>query len=392
MYQEIYLQQEDSMQEQTTDSLIDDASTGAGSTTLYIGNESILASGDIGSSVQGYDQQLADVAGLTPTDGNIIIGNGANFVTESGNTARTSLGVGYSDSPSFTGVKLTGLTANRLTSTNGTNDITSVSDLTAWIAGTANRVTVSNDGDGTITLSAPQDIATNSAVTFGTQIQDREQTSYMIWIRIDTGQGANELIYGSECINNIKCNIWISKNNKKSNGRYKHINCRQRNKQGRYRDNSSNKNIRCNRRYRNSIRIRSIYWKSLDLMTMQAHHQEHHLVGLYDDSMAYISANTTVQNAIKQLDSAITDSITGDIQQQEMQQQGSVFTGGADGGNSLWFEGTTADNFEIILTGADATLSDKTITFQTQQEQQHQEQEQQTMYQDGQEQIHQEQE
>ena len=47
----------------------------------------------IGTNVQAYDAQLADVAGLTPTDGNIIIGDGTNFVTESGSTARTSLGV-----------------------------------------------------------------------------------------------------------------------------------------------------------------------------------------------------------------------------------------------------------------------------------------------------------
>jgi hypothetical protein len=48
---------------------------------------------EIGTDVQAYDAQLADVAGLTPTDGNIIIGDGANFVTESGATARTSLGL-----------------------------------------------------------------------------------------------------------------------------------------------------------------------------------------------------------------------------------------------------------------------------------------------------------
>ena len=47
----------------------------------------------IGSDVQAYDAQLDDVAGLTPTDGHIIIGDGSNFVTESGATARTSLGV-----------------------------------------------------------------------------------------------------------------------------------------------------------------------------------------------------------------------------------------------------------------------------------------------------------
>ena len=48
----------------------------------------------IGSDVQAYDAQLADVAGLTPTDGNFIVGDGTNFVTESGATARTSLGLG----------------------------------------------------------------------------------------------------------------------------------------------------------------------------------------------------------------------------------------------------------------------------------------------------------
>ena len=47
----------------------------------------------IGSDVQAHDAQLDDVAGLTPTDGNIIIGDGSNFVTESGATARTSLGL-----------------------------------------------------------------------------------------------------------------------------------------------------------------------------------------------------------------------------------------------------------------------------------------------------------
>jgi len=42
---------------------------------------------------QASDAQLTDIAGLTPTDGNFIVGDGTNFVTESGATARTSLGV-----------------------------------------------------------------------------------------------------------------------------------------------------------------------------------------------------------------------------------------------------------------------------------------------------------
>ena len=42
------------------------------------------------------DAQLQDVAGLAVTNGNFIVGDGANFVAESGATARTSLGLGTS--------------------------------------------------------------------------------------------------------------------------------------------------------------------------------------------------------------------------------------------------------------------------------------------------------
>ena len=47
----------------------------------------------IGSNVQAYDAQLADVAGLAVTNGGFIVGDGSNFVLESGSTARTSLGL-----------------------------------------------------------------------------------------------------------------------------------------------------------------------------------------------------------------------------------------------------------------------------------------------------------
>jgi hypothetical protein len=43
---------------------------------------------------------------LTPTDGNIIVGDGSGWVTESGATARTSLGLGTGDSPQFTAVNI----------------------------------------------------------------------------------------------------------------------------------------------------------------------------------------------------------------------------------------------------------------------------------------------
>jgi len=47
----------------------------------------------IGTDIQAWDTQLDDIAALAVSDGNIIVGDGANWVAESGATARTSLGV-----------------------------------------------------------------------------------------------------------------------------------------------------------------------------------------------------------------------------------------------------------------------------------------------------------
>ncbi len=65
-----------------------------------------------------------------------------------------------------TGATLSGLTASRLLASDGSKGLASVADLSAWVAGTANRVTVANDGDGSITLSGPQDIDTAAGPTF----------------------------------------------------------------------------------------------------------------------------------------------------------------------------------------------------------------------------------
>lgn len=71
----------------------------------------VLTYTDVGA--QQADAQLTDIAGLTPADGAFIVGNGTNFITESGSTARTSLGAAASGSNS---------------------DITSMSGLTGGIA------------------------------------------------------------------------------------------------------------------------------------------------------------------------------------------------------------------------------------------------------------------
>ena len=46
----------------------------------------------IGTNIQAFNQRLADVAGLAVTNGGFIVGDGSNFVLESGSTARTSIG------------------------------------------------------------------------------------------------------------------------------------------------------------------------------------------------------------------------------------------------------------------------------------------------------------
>ena len=63
--------------------------------TQTLTNKSIDASQLTGTVANArLDAQLQDVAGLAVTNGNFIVGDGANFVAESGATARTSLGLG----------------------------------------------------------------------------------------------------------------------------------------------------------------------------------------------------------------------------------------------------------------------------------------------------------
>lgn len=72
-----------------TDIAITDGGTGASDASGARTNLGLA----IGSDVQAYNAGLADIAGLAKTDGNIIVGNGTNWVAESGATARASLGL-----------------------------------------------------------------------------------------------------------------------------------------------------------------------------------------------------------------------------------------------------------------------------------------------------------
>lgn len=78
---------------------------------------------------------------------------------------KIKLRLGSVGAPTFTGLTLSGLTASRLVWTDASKALAS-KDLVDLVAGTANRVTVADDSAGGITLSGPQDIATDSSPTF----------------------------------------------------------------------------------------------------------------------------------------------------------------------------------------------------------------------------------
>ena len=81
--------------------------SGAGSITAGTG---LTKSGNTIAATGG----LADIAGLAVTDGGIIVGDGSNFVLESGATARTSLGVDAAGTDNSTDVTLASVSSNYL--------------------------------------------------------------------------------------------------------------------------------------------------------------------------------------------------------------------------------------------------------------------------------------
>lgn len=71
----------------------------------------------------------------------------------------------------FTGdLSVSTLTASRLMASDGSKNLASVSTLSSWVAGTTNQISVSDDGDGSITLALPQNIHTSAGPTFANLI------------------------------------------------------------------------------------------------------------------------------------------------------------------------------------------------------------------------------
>lgn len=151
----------------------------------------------IGTDVQAYDADLDAIAALSKTDGGIIVGNGSAFVLESGATARTSLGLGTGDTPTFNGAAMgaaaiTGVAdpsnaqdaatkayvdtasstiASTVAGGTGSGSVTFGSD-TLTIAGTANEIETSFSGT-TLTIGIPTNptLSGNATITGNLTVQ-----------------------------------------------------------------------------------------------------------------------------------------------------------------------------------------------------------------------------
>ena len=69
-------------------------------------------------------QNLQDIADVANTNGNIIVGDGTNFVAESGDTARVSLGVGTTDDVQFDSFGVGTAASGTTGEIRATNDVT----------------------------------------------------------------------------------------------------------------------------------------------------------------------------------------------------------------------------------------------------------------------------
>ena len=121
----------------------------------------------IGTDVQAYDADLDAISALAKTDGGIIVGNGSAFVLESGATARTSLGLGTGDTPTFNGAAM------------GAAAITGVADPSNDQDAATKKYVDDNTGAGSITQTVAGSTGSGT-VAVGTQTLTINSTAGVI--------------------------------------------------------------------------------------------------------------------------------------------------------------------------------------------------------------------
>lgn len=129
----------------------DGGGSGAAVVELTGALSGVLLTSDIDTTVQGYDAGLADIAGLAVTNGNFIVGDGTNWVVESGDTAIASLGVTA--------------TAAELNTLDGITATTAELNILDGVTATATEINLLDGLTGK--TGADEDIVTGTAGTDG---------------------------------------------------------------------------------------------------------------------------------------------------------------------------------------------------------------------------------
>lgn len=146
-----------------------------------------LSPAAIAAAYQPLDAGLTDIAGLAVTDGNIIVGDGLNWVAESGATARTSLGLGTGNSPQFAGIEL------------GHATDTTITRVSAGVIAVEGSNVLLASGLGSITQAYDADLASWAGVTraagFDTFVATPSSANLASLVSDETGSGA--LVFGT---------------------------------------------------------------------------------------------------------------------------------------------------------------------------------------------------
>ena len=186
----------------------------------------------IGTDVQAQNELLEDISGLTIGDGTFLVGDGSgDIVAESGNTARTSLGLGTGDSPTFAGltvngsISVTGNVDGRDVSSDGADldELYTTIGLSALTASEVNQlenigdlVTISNT-QWTYLGELDQSLTTNTDVQFDditltgiVKTNEIDAQAHLIWD--DTGNTEiwnTSDFYANNAVN-IGSNVYIT--------------------------------------------------------------------------------------------------------------------------------------------------------------------------------------
>ena len=95
------------------------------------------------------------MAGLTPTDSGVIVGNGSNFVVETGGTLRTSLGLGTGDTPTFNGAAMGSAAITGVADPSNAQDAATKAYVDGLVgAGSITQALGAGTGSGTVSLGS----------------------------------------------------------------------------------------------------------------------------------------------------------------------------------------------------------------------------------------------